>query len=168
MMRQRQQVFRSRVGWSRWSVGLTVGILALGVALLFMVGADWKRLYLFVVFTALIIAGFYFAPMEIIVTPRYLGVRRLLTMKRIPIADIEGASLWQTTMADRRVVGSGGFMGHWGYYRSRDLGPYFAYVGSYADTFLVTLRSGRRYLLSCADPAAAVAAINAALLARRP
>lgn len=157
-------VFRSRVVWSRWSVGLTVGVLALGVALLFMLDADWKRLYVFVVFAAMLIAGFYFAPMEIIVTPRYLGVRRMLTMKRIPMADIESAALWQTTMVDRRVVGSGGFMGYWGHYRSRDLGPYFTYVGRYADTFLVTLRNGRRYLLSCSDPAAAVDAINAALL----
>ncbi len=63
-------------------------------------------------------------------------------------------------MGTRRIAGSGGFMGYWGWFREGDIGKYFAYYGKASDCFLVTLRNGRRYMLGCNDAPEMVAAIQ--------
>ncbi|WP_300877569.1 PH domain-containing protein [uncultured Duncaniella sp.] len=68
-------------------------------------------------------------------------------------------------MAEKRICGSGGFMGYWGWFSERDLGKYFAYYGKASDCFLVTMKDGRKYMLGCQNPAEMVDAINARLTA---
>ena len=87
--------------------------------------------------------------------------------KVIPLADIADARLCKPTMAERRLCGSGGFMGHWGRMYERDLGRYFAYYGKASDCFLVTLNDRRKYMLGCKDAPEMVAAIKKTITPRR-
>ena len=52
-------------------------------------------------------------------------------------------------MGERRVCGSGGWFGYWGWFHDRELGRYFAYYGKSSDCFLVRLRNGRNYVIGC-------------------
>lgn len=76
------------------------------------------------------------------------------------MADIADVKLCPPTMAARRIVGSGGWFGYYGWFSERDLGRYFAYYGKASDCFLVTLRDGRKYMLGCDDAPAMVEAIK--------
>lgn len=55
-------------------------------------------------------------------------------------------------MGERRVCGSGGWFGYWGWFHDRELGRYFAYYGKSSDCFLVRLRNGRSYVIGCQNP----------------
>lgn len=63
-------------------------------------------------------------------------------------------------MGALRICGSGGFFGYWGWFKERDLGKYFAYYGKSSDCFLVTLKSGNKYMLGCTEPEEMVDFIN--------
>ena len=90
--------------------------------------------------------------MSISVDDKYLSVNRSLWPKRIPLNEIASIALCSPTMAERRICGSGGWFGYWGWFGERDLGKYFAYYGKASDCFLVTLKNGRKYMLGCKDP----------------
>ena len=74
---------------------------------------------------------------------------------------VDGMNLCiQRPLKTRRIVGSGGWFGYYGWFSERDLGRYFAYYGKASDCFLVTLRDGRKYMLGCDDAPAMVEAIK--------
>lgn len=93
-----------------------------------------------------------YTPLSISVDSKALRIRRLLLTRTIPMNQIESVARCSPTMGARRVCGSGGFYGYWGWFSERDLGKYFAYYGKASDCFLVTLKNGRRYMLGCEDP----------------
>lgn len=99
------------------------------------------------------LAALFYAPMSISADNSNLSIHRSLRIKDIPLSDIAEIRLCQPTMAARRICGSGGFLGYWGWFSERDLGRYFAYYGKASDCFLVTLRNGKRYMLGCTSPA---------------
>lgn len=98
------------------------------------------------------LSALFYVPVAISVDDRRLRVHRLLFKKDIPLSDIESIRLCPPTMGERRLCGSGGFFGYWGWFSERDLGRYFAYYGKASDCFLVTLKSGRKYMLGCENP----------------
>ncbi len=116
---------------------------------------------------AIIVAGLtifsgamWYAPLSIRLQNGILSVHRLLRTKKFPVADIESVELCPPTMATRRIVGSGGFMGYWGWFKERDLGKYFAYYGKASDCFLVTLKNGKKYMLGCKNAPTMVEALK--------
>ena len=76
-------------------------------------------------------------------------INRSLKIKTIPMTDVMEVKLCPPTMGAIRICGSGGFLGHWGWFKERDLGKYFAYYGKSSDCFLVTLTNGGKYILGC-------------------
>lgn len=93
-----------------------------------------------------------YMPLSVSVDNQYLSVRRPLRRKKIPLAQIESINPCPPTMAERRICGSGGWFGYWGWFSQRDIGKYFAYYGKASDCFLVTLKNGKKYMLGCKDP----------------
>lgn len=91
----------------------------------------------------------YYMPMSISCNGNELDIRRSLRIKRIPLSDIESVTVCPPTMAERRICGSGGWFGYWGWFSEPSIGKYFAYYGKSSECFLVTLKSGRKYLLGC-------------------
>jgi len=63
-------------------------------------------------------------------------------------------------MAARRICGSSGLGGYWGWFSERDIGRYFAYYGKASECFIVKLRSGRQYMIGCNDAAKIVGTIT--------
>lgn len=132
-----------------------VGIaIIVGVMVLRLHGDD--KFFGYVIACALVymcVMALFYAPMSISVDDRSLNVNRPLRVKSIPLADIKSVELCSPTMSERRICGSGGWLGYWGWFREPSIGKYFAYYGKASDCFLVRLKDGRQYLLGCANPA---------------
>lgn len=96
-------------------------------------------------------AALFFMPMSISVDDANLNINRSLKIKSIPLKEIKSAKLCPPTMAERRICGSGGWFGYWGWFSEPSIGKYFAYYGKASDCFLVVLNNGKKYLLGCTD-----------------
>lgn len=100
----------------------------------------------------LFISGCSYMPLSISADDKQLKINRLLRTKRIPLNEIKAIGLCQPTLAERRICGSGGFMGYWGWFSEPSIGKYFAYYGKASDCFYIELRTGRKYMLGCKNP----------------
>lgn len=116
-----------------------------------------------VVLVVLVGAIMIYAPRAIAVNDGYIIVKRLVKPKMIDLKDVESVQLVSPTMAERRLLGSGGWMGYWGWFSDGELGRYFAYYGKASECFLVKLKSGRQYMLGCKDTKEMVGYIQAQL-----
>lgn len=147
--------------WSRTVNVLSVltALFLLGI-LIWMPMSAYHRMMLFCLEAIVFISSLYYAPMSLTLTSRVLGVRRLLTTRRINVSDIVSVRACAPSSMGWRVCGSGGFLGYWGWWRSAAEGTYFAYVGRYDEAFLIELKSGRKYMLSCRDSASMIEAVN--------
>ena len=103
----------------------------------------------------------FYSPLSIELTDRTLNINRSIRIKEIPLADIQVIKLCPPTLAAKRICGSGGCFGYWGWFSERDLGKYFAYYGKSSDCFLVELIDGKKYILGCENAPAMVEAIKA-------
>ena len=106
---------------------------------------------LIAVFTVWNILALLYAPVSVSVDGNTLNIHTTLRRKRI----------CAPTMAEKKILSSGGYFGYWGWFSERDLGKYFAYYGKSSECFLVRLRNGRRYMLGCDEPGAVVDSIKA-------
>lgn len=120
----------------------------------------WPVVILSVVVMGLCALTLFYIPLSISVDDNCLEIHRSLRTKHIPLSEISDIKLCPPTMAEKRICGSGGFFGWYGWFSERDLGKYFAYYGKSSDCFLVTLKSGEKYMLGCTDAPDMVAAIR--------
>lgn len=148
---------------STYSLVMTVVALAIMIGVLIL-QADreaWVSVYLFSAVIVLICGmALFYSPISVAVNDDALMVNRSLRVKTIPLSRIESIKLCQPTMAERRISGSGGWFGYWGWFKEKDLGKYFAYYGKSSDCFLVTLKDGSRYMLGCCNPKPIVDYVN--------
>ncbi|MDE7180961.1 MAG: PH domain-containing protein [Muribaculaceae bacterium] len=155
---------KKKVELSLLSVTLTIVsfIVLVGIFLFEYSRSEHEAIVWWLFAIVVIWAGFclFYAPLYIELGDTHLIVARSIRLKEIPLEDIASVALCPPTMAERRLCGSGGCFGHWGWYMEADLGRYFAYYGKASDCFLVTLRDGRRYMLGCKDAPEMVAAIR--------
>lgn len=110
--------------------------------------------------TLLYLSAMFYMPLSITLSDKALRINRPLWAKDLLLSDIAYVSLTQPTIGARRICGSGGWFGFYGRFRENDLGEYFAYYGKASDCFLVTLKSGKKYMLGCTDAAEMVNAIK--------
>ena len=103
----------------------------------------------------------FYAPLSIELTGSTLNINRYIRIKEIPLADIQVVKLCPPTLAAKRICGSGGCFGYWGWFSERDLGKYFAYYGKSSDCFLIELIDGKKYILGCENAPAMVDALKA-------
>ena len=142
------------------SYGILIGLL------LWQFKRTGDELYAWMLLVIMVAWSFcvlFYTPMSISVNDRELSINRSLKIKTIPLNEISDVRLSQPTMGERRICGSGGFFGYWGWFSQRDIGRYFAYYGKASDCFLVTLKDGRKYMLGCKDAPEMVAAIQSRL-----
>lgn len=144
-----------RVKFSTYSIVVTaVTFVALVVLSIYLVSAG-RDVASYIVDAAVVFlctAALFYAPISISADDDGLYINRGMCVKLIPMSDIESIKLCPPTMGERRICGSGGWFGYWGWYSERDLGKYFAYYGKASDCFLVTLTDGSKYMLGCRDP----------------
>lgn len=137
-------------------------LVLMGAAIYYMWGSA-RPVATFVLITGTVVwlvAALIYMPLTIEVDEKAIWINRPLWSKRIPLSEVLRVQQLQPTMGERRILGSGGFMGYWGRFRDREIGNYFGYYGRASDCFLVRLRNGRQYILGCENPAEMVAAIK--------
>ena len=160
---------KRRVALSTFSIILTIAVIAL-----FVVGmisylnraVDWLAYLLAGSLVLICCLAMYFTPMAISVEDGCLNINMLLRTKSIPLRDIQSVALCPPTMSEKRLLGSGGFFGYWGWFREPSIGRYFAYYGKASDCFLVRLKDGRLYMLGCVDALGIMECINSNLTTR--
>ncbi len=142
--------------WSPFAIVVTI-LIVIGMFSLIIAIDQWPQWRVpFIIVLAcmfiLTVAAAFFSPTRIIVTDSDLIIKFSLRNKVIPLADIESAVPYQRTMNFVRTFGSGGYYGWWGRFRNQELGKFFVYATNLRRLILITTRSGRKYLISCADP----------------
>ena len=113
-----------------------------------------NKLIYFVLLAAVIIPALWLVPLRVGVRDSEFFVRRLVCTKAIPLDRIRDVRVFETSMSDGRICGMNGVMGSVGWYKSWEIGLYFAYIGNYSETFLIELKpdqKGRvwKYVVSC-------------------
>lgn len=111
----------------------------------------------------MVISALLYGPYKVEVTDGGLRYRSPAKSREINFKDIADIRPFQPTMGAMRLIGSGGFMGHYGLYREGDIGRYFASYGKSSDCFLVTLKDGRNIVLGCDNPLALVKEVRSKL-----
>lgn len=101
-----------------------------------------------------------YMPLSISIRDGKLNINRPLKIKSIPLSTIDSVKLVSPTMAEKRICGSGGWFGYYGWFSEPSIGKYFAYYGKASDCFLVTLKDGKKYVLGCEAPNEIVEYIN--------
>lgn len=160
---------RQRVILSAYSIFITLTALAALVALMIVQlnkGEDTMAYFIAGALILICVLALIYAPLSISVDDENVNINRSLRIKSIPIADIAAVYLCQPTMSERRICGSGGWFGYWGWFKEPSIGRYFAYYGKSSDCFLVQLKDGRQYLLGCKYPADVVEFINNSIVSR--
>lgn len=158
---RRAVLLNEPVIWSRTSNIISVVLILVFLALLICLPLPpYVRMVLFCVMAIAIIPAMYYAPMCLTLTSRVLGIRRLITTRRIEVRDIVDVKRCEPSSIGYKVCGSGGFLGYCGWWRSYTEGTYFSYVGRYDQAFFIELKSGRKYLLSCRNSSSMMEAIK--------
>lgn len=151
---------RKKVKLSAWSAIMTlIGLIVLLAAFCFAKDSLAK----YIVVGALVVLCFTalcYMPLSISVKNGELNINRPLKIKSIPLSQITSVELYSPTMTSRRICGSGGWFGYYGWFKEPSIGKYFAYYGKASDCFLVTLKEGKKYILGCENPQAMVDYIN--------
>lgn len=152
---------RQRIALDRQALTVTILVTA---ALLFLCAMPlWfplSTLWLAIPAFYLLVSLYAQAPVAVVVTDDAVVIDRVIGKKRTPLADIERVERMPRPDLSWRLMGSGGFMGYWGLFRSRTLGRFHAYVGRPRQSVLLLLRQGRPVVFSCADPDAMCALLR--------
>ena len=127
-----------------------IGLIVL-LACLYYCRDNWGIYLIGACLILLCATALLYMPMSISVDDANLNINRSLRIKSIPLKEIKSVKLCPPTMAEKRICGSGGWFGYWGWFSEQSIGKYFAYYGKASDCFLIELKNGKKYLLGCND-----------------
>lgn len=151
---------KKKVYLSTWCIMMTaIGLIVLLVALYFAKD-PFAKCMVAGALIVLCLTALFFMPLSISVKNGELNINRPLKIKSIPLSQIASVELYSPTMASRRICGSGGWFGYYGWFKETSIGKYFAYYGKASDCFLVTLKDGKKYVLGCETPDEIIEYIN--------
>lgn len=156
---------KEKVALSGWSKGLTVAMVILTTAILLFVcvyGSETQTIIMSGVVVILYVTPLLYSPLSIETDDDSLTVNRTLCKKSLPMKDIRSVAAHQPTLAEKRICGSGGWFGYWGWFSEPATGKYFAYYGKASDCFMVTIKDGRKYLLGCENKRRIIEAVKEA------
>lgn len=158
------KTLKKRVELSAYSMVLSIlsTVLLCGIFIYILKQPDnlWAVCILGIMIIILFLSTLLFMPLSVSVDSESLNVNCPFKVKSIPLSDILEIRLCSPTMGEKRIFGSGGWFGYYGWFSEKDLGKYFAYYGKASDCFLVTLKNGKKYMLGCNDPAEIVETVS--------
>ena len=140
---------RKKVKLSTWSTSLTAIVLILLLAALYFAKDPFAKYMVVSAFIVLCLTALIYMPLSISVKNGDLNIIRPLKIKSIPLSSIESVKSISPTMAEKRICGSGGWFGYYGWFSEPSIGRYFAYYGKAFDCFLITLKNKKKYVLGC-------------------
>ena len=135
-------------------------IITIFVVLYYRTASDFYCWTLLGVICVLCVSALVYSPQSVQLSNEAIIVNTPIRHKAIRLYEVSSVGLCSPTMSEKRIFGSGGFCGYWGYFYEPSIGRYFAYYGKASDCFLVTLKSGKKYLLGCENASIMVTAIN--------
>ncbi|MGN0224082.1 MAG: PH domain-containing protein [Muribaculaceae bacterium] len=136
---------------SAWSLAISAIFIIIMATAFYTCEIQVIRLIIGLIFIGAVIPALYFCPLSVEVDDEAVTVNFPLRHRSFKLSDIASADDVQPTMGEWRICGSGGFFGYWGWFSNKVLGRYFAYYGRGSECFIIRLRSGRIYMLGCAD-----------------
>ncbi len=157
---------KRKVVLSTYCIILTILVIGLLIAIMMVqLNLGHDIIAYFAGGTLIVLCGvsLFFTPQSVIVEDGCVNVNTFLRAKSIPLRDIAGVALCPPSLTERRILGSGGWFGYWGWFREPSIGKYFAYYGKASDCFLVRLKNGKLYMLGCVDPESMVEYIRQAI-----
>ncbi len=144
---------KSKVRLSKFSNILTAVLnIALFIGCICTVREQPAFFMLLFIYLVLFITGLLFAPVAVKADQHQITVVGILKNRSIPMNDVASVELFQPTMGAIRICASGGYMGYWGLFSEGGVGRYTAFYGKASDCFLVTTKSGKKYVLGCENP----------------
>ncbi len=146
---------KRKVALSTYCIILTILTIGLLIAIMIWelkIGNDILSYFAGGVLVVLSVLALFFTPISVSVEDGCLNMNAFIRSKSIPLRDIASITLSPPTMAEKRIFGSGGWFGYWGWFSEPSVGKYMAYYGKASDCFLVRLKNGKIYLLGCVDP----------------
>ena len=132
---------KRRVSLSTYSFIMSIIGLIVLLACMYYCRDNWG---LYLIGVCLILPcslALFYMPMSISADDTNLNINRSLRIKSIPLKEIKRVKLCPPTMAEKRICGSGGWFGYWGWFSEPSIGKYFAYYGKASDCFLVELKN---------------------------
>lgn len=118
--------------------------------------ALWIGITVIVILLATLIAVFLCYPQYIITDDAGIGIHTAFRTRTIPYSNIraivrldEDFMKWNNTV---RVFGIGGMMGNIGFFRSKKIGNYQAYVTDKSKAFLIIRHDGQPIAISVSEP----------------
>lgn len=92
-----------------------------------------------------------FLPRKIVLSEKELILKRVVGRVCLPYSDMSMACSndYYKPFRDIRIFGSGGFFGFIGFFSSRDVGRYRAYICDCSEVFSIKMKDGNRYMFSC-------------------
>lgn len=148
-------ILKKRVQLSTWSIILTILTMAALIGIcIWQFQKTENEFFCWLLLGIITVWSFntlFYSPMYIVLTEDSINVETLIRVRRIPLDEIASVKICEPTMSERRICGSGGYFGYWGWFRELSIGKYFAYYGKASETFLIRLKSGRQYMLGCRD-----------------
>lgn len=154
---------KKSVKLSTWCIAMTLIGLAVLLIVLYCADNPVAKWIVVCAFIILCSTALFFMPLSVSIKDGGVNINRPLKTKSIPLNRIASAKLCPPTMAEKRICGSGGWFGYWGWFSEPSIGKYFAYYGKASDCFLVELKDGKKYMLGCEDAPAMVDFINSKL-----
>lgn len=112
---------------------------------------DWLLLMVGIFFLLIFIYNLFESPLSIEVTDSQVLLNKITTQIKINFDEIDTIRIYKRGTFDIRLFGSGGFCGFIGYFSSKEIGKYRAYVGNYDQAFLIKTKNKKNYVLSCED-----------------
>ena len=115
---------------------------------------------LLAIYLVMIVSALFYGPAYIKADADNIVMCSILKSRKIPLREVESVELFRPANGAIRIFASGGFMGYWGVFRERGIGRYYAFYGKDSDCFLVSMKSGDKYVLGCDNPDLMVDYIN--------
>lgn len=104
----------------------------------------------FLITSTLLLLCIPLSPKSIELTDEMLIIHKYAGQKKIPYSLISSVAPYSTrSIKEIRIWGIGGFIGYTGSFYNRRIGKYQSYVGNYNEAFLITLKTGKKYVISC-------------------
>ena len=152
-----EKVTRSRFVMLVTSVVLSLYIfIGIGLPLYILYGEERVQVEIFSLWTILGVAILALLPVLIFI-PRYvsltdscLKLHRGIGVSSFAYDDIKTIRLYSPkNIVTERKFGIGGVGGFIGNFYNPEIGNHVAYVGDYSQAFLIVMKSGKKYMLSC-------------------
>lgn len=155
--------YRMKWGWDVALITLLTLVLIFGISIAgFVSGGDGTKggMVLLLIVVPVLLCTLLYMPYGMGCSDDGVYVRRVKGTLWIPYDEIQSLSpIDPSDVLQFRVMGSGGFMGYFGLFRSRKLGNFVLYATQRKGMVLIET-SRKKYVVNCPDPVAFVECCN--------